>query len=147
MTVSQSRSNTIGPLFPDYKPRRDSDPWDNPPSLKAILDVGPEFTDRIKKTVTQEQKKAKHSEAIKNHAGYAGRPAKFWGWKDGRIGLIIPIVAPFLENPHYVFIRRDVEETAQAITRRQKIAGYPIPLSHSRRHVQEYHSRITSFLS
>ncbi len=139
--------DTEPPLIPGHAPRRKEDPWDDPPSEKAILACADKFATRIQKDVQEQSALARLNEPIKNPMGYAGRPARCWGWKDGRIGLIIPIVAPYLENPHYLFLHRDVEETAQAITRRHEIAGHPIPIEHSRVLVREYHKRIIKFLS
>lgn len=134
------------PLLQNYEPRRVADPWDNPPSEQAIRDIAPKFKERIEQTIAEESAKAVYNSAVKNQFGYAGRASRCWGWKDGRIGLIIPIIAPYLPNPHYLFLHRDVGETARAIVRRQRLANYPIPYGYAKTLVREYHRRICNFL-
>lgn len=43
---------------------------------------------------------------------------RLWGWKNPRTALSIRIWHPYLENPHYIWLRRSMEGTVGALIRR-----------------------------
>ena len=140
-----SRIDKIGPLFNDYTARHKNDPWDNPPSEQAILACKDIFEQRIINIIKKEHNSAVHCSPKKVH-NTVGNSAKCWGWKDGRIGWVIPIIAPYLENPHYIILHREYEQTAQAITRRMA-AQHPIGIDRARILVKTMYKRIFKFMA
>lgn len=137
----------VGPLFSDYTPRLKQDPWDNPPSEQAILDCGPLFKERIISVINNKRELAVECDPPPNEHGVKGNPAKFWGWKDGRVGWVIPIIAPYLENPHYMVLHRDYDTVSKAIARRLSESGSDLGVDRAMILVREMYKRIFKFMA
>lgn len=136
-----------GPLFEDYEPRHETDPWDNPPSEQAILQCRQRFEQRIINTIQAQQRHATFCEPQPHPRNAQGNPAHIWGWKDGRIGWIIPIIAPYLTNPHYIVLHRGYEQTAQAIDKRLQESGVDYGVERAMILVKTMYRRIFDFMA
>jgi len=66
--------------------------WNNPPPLEKILELvnDEKLTEDIKKLVDDNKQ-------------------ELWGWKDPRTCLTIPLWHPYLPDPHYLVLRRDLK--------------------------------------
>lgn len=140
-----SEHDKVGPLFDDYKARFDTDPWDNPPSEEAILQSANVFKKRIQNTINMQNRRARENKPQAVH-GFSGNSASFWGWKDGRTGWVIPIIAPYLANPHYIILWREYRKAADGIAKRMAVTKHPFDIKRAEKLVKEMYRRIFKFM-
>ncbi len=74
--------------------------WQNPPQKEKILKAGKKFSEEIKHIIEKKSKR------------------KIWGWKDPRTCLTIDLFYPFLKNPYFVVVRREIEGIARSLEKR-----------------------------
>lgn len=75
--------------------------WSDPPTREAILRNRRQFRPAIRKLVRA--RNACH---------------RVWGWKDPRTALTLELFLPHLARPHLLVVRRDPEEVALSLSRR-----------------------------
>ncbi len=94
--------------------------WIKPPARYKILIEYENFKDRIEKLITKKQKN------------------NTWGWKDPRTALTVELFLPYIDNPHFIYIKRDFASVAKSLKKRneQYDANYLFHLS------EEYNQRI-----
>ncbi len=73
--------------------------WENPPPLEKLLEVESKFKDSIIAVIRANERSK-------------------WGWKDPRTAITIWLYHPHLENPSYLYIKRDPFAVAQSLQRR-----------------------------
>jgi hypothetical protein len=74
--------------------------WANPPARQKILSVQSRFEKRISWLIDQKSRRDK------------------WGWKDPRTCLTIPLYLPYLRNPHFILVYRDMDMICSSLARR-----------------------------
>lgn len=80
-----------------------------------------------------------------NNHGFAGNSARFWGFKDGRIALTIPIVAKYLPNPHYIYLSRNMENNVKGLYTKNNQGEKKLTMKQCEVVVKEYNRRIIKF--
>lgn len=107
--------------------------WAVPPEEKAIVQAAHWLTHEIKWLLSW--KATRH---------------KRWGFKDPRTVLTIPVWDRWLQNPHYVIVRRDKEAVINSLERRAEEGGAGKDLGFTRNDwsglYDEYDSRLREFL-
>jgi len=103
--------------------------WDDPPPTQAILDVAPQFDERIRFTVQRES-------AARLAAGKTD-----WGWKDPTTTLTARPYVPHLVNPHFIACFREPRKAAESFAKRNGHSpDKALALAH------EYNARLVDFL-
>ncbi len=97
--------------------------WDNPPSAQEILAQKDKFAFKIKRILKLEQKRV-------------------WGWKDPRTSLTIELFLPYLNNPCFIVCRRDIDEVALSLHKRNGFA-----IEKGRKLAKYYNAQIDYFLN
>ncbi len=98
--------------------------WNDPPSRDRILEVGPDFTAKIK-SVTKDLEQ-----------GARDRGFGSVGFKDPRLCLTVELFAPHLSQPQYLTLFRDHRQIAQSLFNRDGMPldqGVALSLEYSRR--------------
>jgi len=73
--------------------------WKNPPQLSDIIRAGKGMKKQIRRIIKIEE-------------------SVYWGWKDPRTVLTLPLFIGHLKNPHFIICERDDEEIAYSLCRR-----------------------------
>jgi len=76
--------------------------WANPPEIEDILSAGKQLNDEVSSLITR-----KHP--------------TYWGWKDPRTSLTLPVYLPFLSEYHIVICTRKNDQIAKSLERRSGI--------------------------
>ena len=102
--------------------------WFNPPPREQIKAVGQRYDSVIKQLLDRRKDKT------------------IWGWKDPRTCLTADVFHPYLENPHYICMFRDVEGVAKSLVKRDaKTIG--MTFEYADKLAREYNKRILNFIS
>ncbi|SIR56316.1 sulfotransferase family protein [Halanaerobium kushneri] len=96
--------------------------WDNPPSKDSILNLKNKYKKEIKELL---------SNKIEN-----------WGWKEPRTSLTIDLYYPFLSNTYFVYCKRDEDDVAASLKKRNDMA-----LEVGKKLKFIYDSRVEEFLN
>lgn len=97
--------------------------WFNPPLEKEILKQKEKFKSKIKRTLRMEA-------------------YPVWGFKDPRTCLTLPLFLPYLKNPIFIICRRDINEVADSLKKRNNL-----PKEKGLKIAKTYNKRIDKFLS
>jgi hypothetical protein len=96
--------------------------WNNPPQHKAILDLKEKYKDEINKLISNKNKN--------------------WGWKEPRTSLTIDLYYHYLNNPYFIYCKRNEDDVAKSLKKRNDM-----PLEERKKLKKIYDSRIDDFLS
>ena len=105
--------------------------WYEPPQLTSVPKHLKELNVRIERLV-----------AKKNTAANG----RLWGFKDPRLCLTLPIIAPHLPKTQYFRIHRNTDDVVLSLMHRAKLRGYYEDADHWLSLVTEYLRRSTAFL-
>lgn len=72
----------------------------NIPSIKKVNSLRKDFEDEIKGLIEKKNKR------------------ELWGWKHPLTVFFIPLYAPYLENPHYIILKRDLNSITDSMYNR-----------------------------
>jgi len=74
--------------------------WDKPPTLRKVLAVQDDFEARIKDLIATRSDN------------------ELWGFKDPRAALTVELYHPWLPNPQYIYVKREIKGVIQSIVSR-----------------------------
>ncbi len=99
--------------------------WFEPPAYSDILALRDDYLTEIQILIQDRSNKS---------------PKTPWGWKDPRTSLTIDLYLPFLDQPYYIWCRRDPSAICKSLQKRNQIQ-----LSHCQDLIEYYNNQIKDF--
>ncbi len=100
--------------------------WANPPTKKQVLEQKEIFKNEIKNLILKKNNKN-----------------KIWGWKVPTTCLTIDLYLPYLNNPYFIIVRRDLKDIAKSAVSHRSELNYEEMIKNA----EFYYKNINDFLN